>query len=602
MVNITNILGQHLTRYEIKNRLGSGGMATVYRALDKNLNRDVAIKVLHEHLVHEETFKDRFEQEAQFIASFNHPNIIQIYDFDTIESDDGKIYYMVMPYLRGETLSDVLDVCRAKEATLPHERIKEIISDLADALDYAHARGMVHRDVKPANILFDENNRAVLTDFGIARLAENSGLTAEGTIIGTPSYMSPEQATGNITDYRSDLYSLGIILFELLTGRPPFDDESTVSLLLKHAQTPPPRVSQYLGQMNDALDAVLNKMLEKDANNRYQSARALKLALEDAVNSESPQERFEPHAMPHHSEQAKPEKSQPGTVVFDDDPYSGKRKNDNTITRTINTLVIKPAKQNPLGFAALAVGIIALLLIARIAQSPSVVITPVPENTGVDSMAGNYTFFSTEFDDNDVINDYWQLSSTGVVQRSIENGQYRIRNTQSGLATTSLYDPLQFTYDDVSISMEGQILESSANESTAFGIVFHYQDEDNYYVFGVDGEGSYSIWLRENGQWCELRTSCNDGDATSNWEANDAVNLISATNNLRLTISSGQITGYANNEMLFMIEDSTFSSGGVGIYMATTRFGEGEVVIDSYSTSETTSDSMTNDTDSMTDE
>ena len=240
MVNTTNILAQHLTRYDIKNRLGSGGMATVYRALDKNLNRDVAIKVLHEHLVHEETFKDRFEQEAQYIASFNHPNVIQIYDFDTIESDDGKIYYMVMPYLRGETLCEVLDTCREKEATLPHERIKEIISDLADALDYAHARGMVHRDVKPANILFDENKRAVLTDFGIARLAENSGLTAEGTIIGTPSYMSPEQATGNETDYRSDLYSLGIILFELLTGKPPFDDESTVSLLLKHAQTPPP--------------------------------------------------------------------------------------------------------------------------------------------------------------------------------------------------------------------------------------------------------------------------------------------------------------------------------------------------------------------------
>ncbi len=604
MVNTTNILAQHLTRYDIKNRLGSGGMATVYRALDKNLNRDVAIKVLHEHLVHEETFKDRFEQEAQYIASFNHPNVIQIYDFDTIESDDGKIYYMVMPYLRGETLCEVLDTCREKEATLPHERIKEIISDLADALDYAHARGMVHRDVKPANILFDENKRAVLTDFGIARLAENSGLTAEGTIIGTPSYMSPEQATGNETDYRSDLYSLGIILFELLTGKPPFDDESTVSLLLKHAQTPPPQVSQYLGQMNDELDAVLNTMLEKDPNNRYQSARAFKLALEKAINSESPQERFEPHAIPYHSEQGKSKKSQPGTVIFDDDPYSEKRKNDNTITRTINTLVIKPAKQNPLGFAALAVGIIALLLIARIAQSPSVVVTPVPVNTGVDSMAGDYTFFLTEFEEGDAVNDYWQQTSSGSVLRSIENGQYRIHNTEPGLAITSLYDPQEFIYDDVTISMDGQILETSANDSTAFGIVFRYQDEDNYYVFGVDGEGSYSIWVRENGQWCELRNSCNDGDATSNWETDGAINLIGEINYLRLTISGNQITAYVNDEMLFMMEDSTFSSGGVGIYMATTRFGEGEVVINSYSTGEISSgsDSMTDDTDSMTDE
>ena len=116
MVNITNILGQHLKRYEIKNRLGAGGMATVYRAVDKNLNRDVAIKVLHEHLVYDDTFKERFEQEAHFIAGFNHPNIIQVYDYDTIDSVDGKIYYMVMPYLRGETLDSVLETCRVKES------------------------------------------------------------------------------------------------------------------------------------------------------------------------------------------------------------------------------------------------------------------------------------------------------------------------------------------------------------------------------------------------------------------------------------------------------------------------------------------------------
>ena len=217
MVNITNILGKYLTRYDVKSRLGSGGMATVYHAVDKNLGRDVAIKVLHEHLIHDDTFKERFEQEAKFIASFNHPNIIQIYDFNTIESEDGKIYYMVMPYLSGDTLIDVLDECRDKEATLPHDRIREIITDLAEALDYAHARGMVHRDVKPANILFDENQRAVLTDFGIARLAQTSGLTADGTIIGTPAYMSPEQATGQDTDHRSDIYSLGIILFEFMS-------------------------------------------------------------------------------------------------------------------------------------------------------------------------------------------------------------------------------------------------------------------------------------------------------------------------------------------------------------------------------------------------
>jgi len=592
MVNITNILGKHLTRYELQGRLGSGGMATVYRATDTNLKRDVAIKVLHEHLLHDNTFKGRFEQEAHFIASFNHPNIIQVYDFDTIESEDGKMYYMVMPFLPGDTLVDVLEDCRTKQKTLPHERIKEIISDLADALDYAHARGMVHRDVKPANILFDEENRAILTDFGIARLAENSSLTAEGTIIGTPAYMSPEQATGDDTDFRSDLYALGIILFELLTGRPPFDDESTVSILLKHAQTPPPPVSEYMDKMNPELDAVLNKMLEKDPDNRYQSAKALKEALDRAISSESDAERFKPGAMPYHPETKKKNDAPGATVVLDDEPFPEKPKNDNTVTRTIHTLVIKPARQNPLGFAALFIGIIALLLIARIAQNqpsePVVADTPteievVDSMAGVDSMVGDAAFFSGDFEDDETgINAYWDIASSNSIQRTIENGQYRISNSQPGQAITSLFDPDHFTYEDVNIIMEGQILETSANDSSAFGIIFRYQNSENYNVFAVDGLGRYSIWKREDGQWCELRNECNNGEASSTWQLDDSINLIGETNTLNLNIYENQIAGYVNGELVFMLEETTFDEGAIGIYMATTQFGAADVAIDSY--------------------
>lgn len=612
MVNISNMLSKYLTRYEILGRLGSGGMASVYRATDTRLKRDVAIKVLHEHLVHDNTFKERFEQEAQFIASFNQPNIIQVYDFDTIDSDDGKIYYMVMPYLPGDTLVDVLEDCREKQATLPHERIKEIISDLADALDYAHARGMVHRDVKPANILFDDNNRAVLTDFGIARLAENSGLTAEGTIIGTPAYMSPEQATGGDTDFRSDLYALGIILFELLTGRPPFDDESTVSILLKHAQTPPPTVSEYMDKMNPELDAVLNKMLEKNPDNRYQSAMALKKALEKAVSSESDAERFQSGTITYRPEEVK---KQPPTVVLDDEPFPEKRKNDNTITRTIHTLVIKPARQNPIGFVALFIGIVALLLIARMAQNQSTspvetdVLEPieaVESMAGVDSMVGNAAFFAGDFeDDNTSINDYWDMTSSNAIQRNIENGQYLISNSQAGLAITSMFDPDHFIYDDVNIMMEGQILTSSANDSSASGIVFRYQNAENYNVFAVDGIGRYSIWKRENGQWCELRNDCNGGEASSNWQEHEAINLIGENNTLNLNVYDNQIAGYVNGELVFMLEESTFAEGAIGIYMATTQFGAADVAIDNYDVAigmPPASSSMTGDTDATTGE
>lgn len=606
MVSITNILGKHLTRYKVKSRLGSGGMATVYRATDKNLGRDVAIKVLHEHLIHDDTFKERFEQEAKFIASFNHPNIIQIYDFDTIDSEDGKIYYMVMPYLSGDTLIDVLDECRDKEATLPHDRVKEIISDLAEALDYAQARGMVHRDVKPANILFDENQRAVLTDFGIARLAQTSALTADGTIIGTPAYMSPEQATGQDTDHRSDIYSLGIILFELLTGRPPFDEDSTVSVLLKHAQTTPPSVSQFLEKMNPDLDTVLHKVLEKDPDKRYQSAVALKTALEKAVNRESDTERFQPSSTPYHPEPSKKKVNNlPNTVVLDDGFHSS--KSDNTITRTLHTLVIKPAKQNPLGFTALAVGIIALLLIARIAQnsplpsqevSPTEVVIGVDSMAGVDSMVGDAAFFTSDFDDNDDVNEYWDTSSNNTVKRSIQDGQYSISNSQASLAITSMFDPTHFIYDDVNILMDGRILESSASEASAFGLVFRYRDAENYNVFAVDGLGRFSIWKREDGTWCELRTSCNGGTADANWQSNEVINPIGELNNFNLNIYQNEIVGYVNGEVVFMLEEDTFANGSIGIYMATTQSGLAEISINNYNVSlgmPPTANSMTSD-------
>ncbi|MGJ3238960.1 MAG: serine/threonine-protein kinase [Anaerolineae bacterium] len=593
MVNVATTLNDNLSRYNVKERLGSGGMATVYRATDTNLGREVAIKVLHEHLVYEDTFKDRFKQEAQFIASFNHPNIVQIYDFDTLDIPEGKLYYMVMPYLNGHTLIDVLQGCRMEEATLPHERIREIIGDLADALDYAHERGMVHRDVKPANILFNERERAILTDFGIARLANHSALTAEGSIIGTPAYMSPEQATGADVDYRSDLYALGVILFELLTGRPPFDDESTISLLLKHVQTNPPLVSEYLQMENPALDAVLNTALAKDPNNRYQSGRALKMALAEAISQEPTEARYQPSVMRSQAPLHPKSVRLPETAVLDELPVEPERQ-DESINRTIHTLLIQPAKQNPLGFAALTVAIIALLLIARLAQNQidQPLLTATTENViaeegvmsmaGVDSMVGQSAFFTSDFMLDDPLNSYWEQTNNASIQRVIDEGQYRIRNEQAGLAITSLVNPDGFRYQDVNIMFAGEISATSASDSSAFGIVFRYQDADNYNVFAVDGMGRYSIWKRETGQWCELRTACNGGTSSTDWEFNAIINPLGEANTLTVNVFEDQIAGYVNDQQVVMLTDTTFTEGAIGIYMATTQLGAAEVHIDQY--------------------
>ncbi|MEO1442450.1 MAG: serine/threonine-protein kinase, partial [Chloroflexota bacterium] len=172
--NSTDTLIKSIDRYIVGERIGTGGMARVFRAKDKSLDRDVAVKVLHEHLADDDTFRARFEREAKFLASFHHPNVIQIYDYATVEEDSRYLCYMVMTYLPGNTLNDVMEENKAQDRLMPQQQVLQIIKDIAAALDYAHAAGMVHRDVKPGNILFDERGRAILTDFGIARMVEYS--------------------------------------------------------------------------------------------------------------------------------------------------------------------------------------------------------------------------------------------------------------------------------------------------------------------------------------------------------------------------------------------------------------------------------------------
>ncbi len=260
-------------KYEVIERLGRGGMAEVYRAYQASLDRYVAIKVLHAFLADDPEFKSRFEREAQNIAKLKHPNIVQVYDFDFDE--DAESYYMVMELIDGSTLKDRLSAIVARGELLPIPEVIRIMRESASALAYAHSRNMIHRDVKPANLMLDHDNRVVLTDFGIAKIVTGAQFTASGGMVGTPAFMAPEQGLGEAGDERSDLYSLGIIMFQMLTGQLPYDAETPLAIILKHLNTPTPIARDINPNVPEELDRIVRKIISKEAGDRYQSANAL---------------------------------------------------------------------------------------------------------------------------------------------------------------------------------------------------------------------------------------------------------------------------------------------------------------------------------------
>lgn len=316
------VKNRKLGKYEILERLGRGGMAEVYRAYHASLDRFVAVKVLHSFLSDDPEFKARFEKEAQNIAKLRHPNIVQVYDFEYDEESES--YYMVMELIEGTTLRDLLysdSEERASPVTLPE--VLRIIRESATALSYAHQRNMIHRDVKPANLMIDtkENNRVVLTDFGIAKLMTGAQFTMSGGMIGTPAYMAPEQGMGESGDERSDLYALGVIMYQMLTGDLPYDGDTPLALMLSHMNDPIPSVLLSNPHLPPAVDKVLQKLLAKTPEERYQSAESLIDALEILEKSPS---RLDPATLVLPKAPLKSGETDPLRTIAFDDPVATK--------------------------------------------------------------------------------------------------------------------------------------------------------------------------------------------------------------------------------------------------------------------------------------
>ena len=264
-------------RYEIIQQIGVGGMAKVYKAKDRLLDRFVAIKVLKEQYAEDDEFLKKFNNEAQSAAKLNHINIVNVYDIGQDLFEGKKIYYIVMEYVEGETLKDLID----SEGQLSNHDIIDYSVQIAQALKSAHNSGIIHRDIKPQNILIDKYGLAKVTDFGIARVSSNATITYTSSILGTVHYISPEQAKGKIVDEKSDLYSLGAVMYEMATGKVPFDADNSVGIAVMHIQDKAKPAKELNPNLSDHLNYIIMKLLEKEPANRFLNASELIDSLEN---------------------------------------------------------------------------------------------------------------------------------------------------------------------------------------------------------------------------------------------------------------------------------------------------------------------------------
>jgi serine/threonine protein kinase len=526
--------GQMLGPYRIISQIGQGGMATVYKAYQPSMDRNVAIKVLPSQLADSAEFVKRFQQEARIIANLEHPHILPVFDFG---ENDG-ITYFVMRFLDAGTLKE-----RMNAGPLPWAEIDRLFTQLAEALGYAHDHGIVHRDLKPANALVDSDGNLFLTDFGIAKLLEDASprLTQTDAIMGTPAYISPEQAQALPVDRRSDIYSLGIILYEMVTGRVPFTADTPLAVILKQIGDPLPPPSKIKPDLPSSIERVILKALAKNPNDRFSSTAEFISAWKNALKDTESTIRETEMAVP--------------TIPFANAPPQTQRQ-PVTATRTVS----KPGKPA----TGLVIGCIAIVcLVASAAgvfvfasrylnQSSPTSVVELSTATDIPAIEAKI-ILRDDFSQSAAV---WGTGTNEASSTEYVNDRLRIIVYNKNWFVRSWPD---FTaYQD--IHLEVTAINNDTDEFTAFGLMCNQQaDEESFYYFAITPNGQYVIAKAASG---ELDVFLTNNDA---WKYSDLIPQNATSYRLGADCGNGNLTLYVNGQVVDSISDSTYTSGVVGL-------------------------------------
>ena len=539
--------GQMLGPYRIINQIGKGGMATVYKAYQASVDRYVAIKVLPSQLAESREFATRFQQEARIIAKLEHPHILPVFDYG--ESDG--VSYFVMRYLEAGTLKDRMEAGRP----LPLNEIDKLFTQLAEALSYAHSHGIIHRDLKPANALIDSQGNVFLTDFGIAKLLESASprLTQTDAIMGTPAYISPEQAQGHPVDQRSDIYSLGIILYEMVTGSVPFVAETPLAVLFKHISDPLPPPSLVKPDIPRTIEQIILKALAKDPRDRFATAAEFVKAWERALESRETVQRV-PESVtvpPHTTGPQTQQKPVPATK-----PAS---KSGMPTVWIVGCLVSACALFGLGGVALMASNLRGPSTPTASPPTQTVISIP-PTTTNVPLPTATIPVINTGevlLEDNFSGDSNWGTLTD--VDSSVEyrNDTLNMRVFRENFVIWST--PNDEDYGNV--HMEVTVTNNDPDPTSAFGFICAQQPKDwSFYYLAATPAGEYAIIRATDGESDVFLT----GDGT--WTSSDLIARKASSYRVSGDCGKGRLTLYVNGQQIASVTDNTYGTGRVGLF------------------------------------